>query len=116
MATAEEIVYGALASLADGNVFPDLAPPGTPAPWITYLAAGGVDHTTLDDTESTLNARVQIDVWTHSRADTAALMAQVRTALKSPPVRAVPIGAPVSSFESDTLLYGSRLDFSITYS
>ncbi|CAJ0873035.1 hypothetical protein R6138_01893 [Ralstonia thomasii] len=116
MATAEEIVYGALASLASGNVFPDLAPPGTPAPWITYQAAGGIDHSTLDDTASTLNARMQIDVWSHSRAEASDLMAQIRTALKSPPIRAVPIGAPVSSFESDTLLYGSRLDFSITYS
>ena len=116
MATAEEIVYGALASLADGNVFPDLAPPGTPAPWITYLAVGGIDHSTLDDSAATLNARMQVDVWSHSRAETTALMAAVRTALKTPPVRAVPIGAPVSSFEPDTLLYGSRLDFSITYS
>ena len=116
MATAEEIVYGALAYLAGGNVFPDLAPPGTSAPWITYQAAGGTDHTTLDDTAATLNARMQLTVWAHTRAEASDLMAQIRATLKSPPIRAVPIGAPVSSFESDTLLYGSRLDFSLTYS
>jgi hypothetical protein len=42
-------------------------------------------------------------------------MEQAFQALANPVVKAVPIGGPVSTFESDTLLYGSSLDFSITY-
>ncbi len=116
MATAESIVYGALSTLVGGNVFPDLAPPGTPAPWITYQAVGGNDYTSLDGVSQTLNARMQLNVWAHTRAEASAVMAQVRALLTNPPTRAVPIGAAASSYESDTLLYGSRLDFSVTYS
>ena len=115
--TAEAIVYGALESLANGQVYPDVAPPNTTAPWITYQSAGGQSFGTVDGaTPSTRNARMQIAVWARSRLGAAALMEQAFQALANPTVKAVPIGAPVSVFENDTLLYGSRLDFSLTYS
>jgi hypothetical protein len=113
---AEAIVYGALSALAGGNVYPDLAPAATPAPWITYQAVGGQTFVTLDaDTPSTRNSRMQVTVWAKTRSQAASIMEQAFDALVNPAVKAVPIGAPVSTFEADTLLYGSRLDFSITY-
>jgi len=112
----ESTVYKALAPLASGQVFPDVAPAKTPAPWITYQAVGGQDFTGLDNELADVeNARVQISVWAKTRKEAAQLMRQVKQSLVNPRIKAVPIGGPVSSFESDTLLYGASLDFSITY-
>ncbi|AQQ19837.1 DUF3168 domain-containing protein [Burkholderia cenocepacia] len=112
----ESIVYKALASLASGQVYPDVAPAKTPAPWITYQVVGGQDFTGLDNELPDIeNARVQISVWAKTRKEAAQLMRQVKQALVNPQTKAVPIGGPISNFESDTLLYGSSLDFSITY-
>jgi hypothetical protein len=114
--TAESIIYGALSTLVSGNVFPDVAPAATPAPWITYQAVGGQDFNTVDsETPTTFNARMQITIWSKTRAEAVSIMKQAFQALANPVVKAVPIGGPVSTFEADTLLYGSRLDFSITY-
>jgi hypothetical protein len=119
MATVESIVYGALSSLAGGDVFPDVAPSGqaqTGRPWVAYQAVGGQSFATVDSATPTLrNARVQVSVYAHTRKEAAELMEQCFQALANPTVRAVPIGAPVSTFEADTLLYGSSLDFSVTY-
>lgn len=114
--TAEAITYGALRPLAAGRVFPDVAPPKTPTPWIVYQAIGGQAFPTLDgSTPTTNNARMQVTVYSATRAEAVALMQDVVAALVNPTVKAVPIGAPVSSFEPDTQLRGSSLDFSITY-
>jgi hypothetical protein len=114
--TVEAIVYAALSALASGQVFPDIAPAKTPAPWITYQAVGGQAFPMLDaSTPITRNARVQVNVWAKTRAQAAELMEQAFQALANPVVKAVPIGAPVSTFEPDTLLYGASLDFSITF-
>jgi hypothetical protein len=115
--TVEAIVYAALSALASGQVFPDVAQAKTPAPWITYQAVGGEAYPTVDGaTPGLRNARVQVTVWAKTRAQAADLMEQAFQALANPAVKAVPIGAPVSTFEADTLLYGSSLDFSLNYS
>jgi hypothetical protein len=117
----ETIVATALDTLAGGNVFPDVAPaPYTTAnpgpPWITYQAAGGQSWPTLDNaTPSLRNSRVRINVWSLTRLEAAEIMEQVFKALVNPSVCAVPIGSTASSFEDDTLLYGSLHDFSISY-
>lgn len=114
--TVEAIVFAALGSLAGGNVYPDVAPAHTPAPWVTYQAAGGKGSAYVDGTAQVLrNSRVQVTVWASTRMGAANLMESCYQALVNPTVKAVPIGAPTSIYESDTLLYGSRLDFSISY-
>lgn len=114
--TVEKLVADALAALANGNVFPDVAPAGTSKPWITYQSVGGQDFTDLSgETSGTRNGRVQISVWAATRLGAANLMEQVYQALVPLPTCAVPIGGPVSTFEEATQLYGSSLDFSITY-
>lgn len=115
--TAEAVVAGALQGLANGNVYPDVAPSNTAPPWVTFQAVGGKDFTNLDNSPSVpRNSRMQICVWAKSRLSAAALMEQVYAALNNPTVKGLPIGAPVSVFEQDTRLYGSRLDFSIFWS
>jgi hypothetical protein len=114
--TVEQIVYSALGGLAGGSVYPDVAPAHTPAPWVVYQAVGGQGSAYVDGTaQATRNSRVQVTVWSDTRLSAADLMEACYQALVNPTVKAVPIGSPVSIYESDTLLYGSRLDFSITY-
>lgn len=115
MATAEGLVDTALAGLADGRVYPDVAPANTARPYIVYQAAGGVDETTFDGMSQLQNCRMQVAVWADGRLSAALLMQQVLQALTAAPVRGKPIGAPVSDYEDDTHLYGSRIDLSIWF-
>lgn len=115
MATVESIVDAALVALAGGRVYPDVAPAGAPTPYIVYQSVGGVDETTFDGTDTLQNSRMQVAVWSATRAEAASIIKQVRAALTAEPVAGVPIGAPVSVYEDGTKLYGSRQDFSIWY-
>lgn len=118
--SAETIVFGALKALVpngDGTfrVYPDVAPAGALRPYITYQAVGGQSPNYLSSTVDLQNARMQLNVWADTRAAATTLMQSVIPALTGPGIKAVTIGAPVSSYESDTKLYGSRSDFSIWF-
>lgn len=115
MASAESIVDEALAALAGGRVYPDVAPANPVRPYIVYQASGGIDETTLDGADTLQNCRMQVAVWAESRAEASTLIKQVRAVLTAAPVLGKPIGSPVSVFEDDTKLYGSRQDYSIWY-
>jgi hypothetical protein len=115
MATAESVVYGAISDLADGRVYPDEAPAGTAKPYIVYQSVGGEDGSTLDGAADTQNCRMQVAVWSASREEVSTIIAQVRGRLTADPVLGTPIGAPVSVYETETKLRGSRQDFSIWY-
>lgn len=118
--SAEAIVFAALKTLApngDGTfrVYPDVAPAGALRPYITYQAVGGQSPNYLSNTVALQNARMQINVWADTRSVARALMQSVIDALTPAPIMATTIGAPVSSYEADTKLYGSRSDFSIWF-
>lgn len=119
--SAEAIVFDALKGLVangDGTYrcYPDVAPDMVVRPYITYQAVGGQSANYLkNNVAAQQNARVQVNVWADDRAMAIALMQQVIGALTPPPINATNIGAPVSSREPDTKLYGSRLDFSIWF-
>ncbi|MDR5801201.1 DUF3168 domain-containing protein [Caballeronia sp. LZ001] len=115
MASAESIVYTATRGLVADRVYPDVAPASVAKPYITYQAVGGVDETTFDGLNEQQNQRMQVNVWATTRAAAGALMQQVLQALTAAPVRGTPIGSPVSEYEDDTKLYGSRLDISIWF-
>jgi Protein of unknown function (DUF3168) len=103
---------------ADGTtfrVFPDVAPENTQRPWITYQAVGGQAANAIDGPADRMNTRTQVNVWADSRPAATALMLQIIAALCVPAIGGLPLGAPVSDYEPDTKLYGSRLDFSIWY-
>ncbi|MDR8398277.1 DUF3168 domain-containing protein [Paraburkholderia sp. USG1] len=115
MASAESVTFAAIKTLAGGHVYPDVAPAGASTPYIVYQSVGGVDETTFDGTDTLQNSRMQVAVWSATRAEAASIIKQVRAALTAEPVAGVPIGAPVSVYEDATKLYGSRQDFSIWY-
>lgn len=119
--SAEAIVSTALKPLAlnaDGTtfrVYPDVAPAGTLRPYITYQAVGGQSPNYLGNTVDLQNARMQLNVWADTRSAANSLMQSVIASLTGPAIKAVTIGAPVSIYEPDTKLYGSREDFSIWF-
>lgn len=110
--SAEAIVVAALAGLGV-KVYPDVAPLGAAAPYLTYQAVGGQDVNDLSGAADLENARMQINAWALTRGAALSTMRAARTALVAS--GALPIGAAVSNYESDTKLYGSRLDFSIWF-
>jgi hypothetical protein len=120
MASLESIMTGTLKALvtnADNSyrVYADVAPATVVKPYITYQSVGGQDETTFDGLNALQNSRMQVNVWAITRVSASALMQQVLQALTAAPVRGTPIGAPVSVYEEDTKLYGSRADISIWY-
>lgn len=114
--SAEDIVRGALDDLVDGQVYVGVAPDGRRAPWIVYQLVGG---TYLSDLEGTLcrtaRARMQVSVWGQTARQCGKIMSQVVDALVNRRVRALPIGAPASTYEVDTRLFGSRMEFLIVF-
>ncbi|WP_144154456.1 DUF3168 domain-containing protein [Paraburkholderia sp. BCC1885] len=115
MASAESLVDTALAPFAGGRIYPDVAPAGAAKPFVVYQSVGGVDETTFDGLNEWQNNRMQVAVWGEDRLSVALLMQQILGALTAAPVLGTPVGAPVSVYEDDTKLYGSRADVSIWF-
>lgn len=97
------------------RVFPDVAPSGTPAPYITWQAIGGealrYGDGTAPDKRNTL---LQVSVWSETRADSLALIHQAEDAIcASPTWQAAPQAEAVSTHEPDTQLYGCIQRFDI---
>lgn len=99
------------------RVFPDFAPAGTVAPYITYQHIGGRPLRWLDgsaaDKRHTL---LQINVWTATRAASLLLIRQVEEAMcASAAFTARPAAEPTSEAEEGAMppLYGSMQDFDI---
>lgn len=118
--SAEAIVFSAVKSLVpngDGTfrVYPDVGPAGVARPYITYQAVGGQSPNYLSNNVDLQNARMQINVWADTRSVANSLMQNVIDAVTGQLINAVTIGAPVSSYESDTKLFGARSDFSIWF-
>ncbi|ARL25489.1 DUF3168 domain-containing protein [Burkholderia pseudomallei] len=111
--SAEDIVYNAIKTLASGSVYPDVAPLGAARPFIVFQAVGGESTNYMSNTDNLQNARVQVSVWADDRLTAVSLIQGVIAALTPAPIFATSRGAPVSTWEFDTKLYGSRLDFSI---
>lgn len=97
------------------NVFPDVAPNGTPLPYATYQQVGGLVINYSDAaTPNKQHGIFQVNIWAATRLEAKALALQVEDAFRaSSAFVARPDGAPISQYEPDTQLYGTLQDFSI---
>jgi hypothetical protein len=113
--TVEADIFNTLKALVANRVFPDLAPLNTPRPFITYSQVGGEALAFLSGPlPDKKNGRFQIDVYADSRAACAAVALQVESAMAAAAAfQCTAIGAPVSTYEPDVLIFGSQQDFSI---
>lgn len=97
------------------RTYPDIAPAGTPAPYITWQAIGGESirygDGTAPDKRHTL---VQVTVWAATRAEALMLIHQAEDAIcTSPNWQAKPQAEAASTYEPDTQLYGSIQRFDL---
>jgi hypothetical protein len=112
--TIESDLYTVLSAVCP-RAFPDVAPTSTQRPYITYQQFGGDVIKYIDPTiPSAKNGYFQVNIWADTRSDAALLMLQAETALiTSTAFQASPTSAPVSDYDIDNLIYGSRQDFSV---
>ncbi|EAX8475145.1 DUF3168 domain-containing protein [Salmonella enterica subsp. enterica] len=102
----ESDIFPLLAGLADGRVYPYVAPLDTPPPWVVFTLP---DEASADafagPAESTI--AIQVDVYATSPDEARAIRDQAITAL-------TPLGIgnihKIPGYESDTKLYRATLD------
>lgn len=113
--TVEADIFNLLTGLVAGRVYPDLAPLGAARPYITYQQVGGEAVAYVEDVlPDRENARMQVSVWADTRAAAKALIKQAEAAFTAASAfQARAVGAPISTYEPDTKLYGSMQDFSV---
>lgn len=106
------VISGADAALGT-RVFPDFAPASTQRPYATYQCIGGSAVNPLDN--SIPNVRlpdVQVNVWADTRKEAKRLALAIEAAMHSAVAfTATRYGEPVSDFDADIPVYGSRQDF-----
>ena len=97
------------------RTYPDIAPEGTAAPYITWQGLGGESARFMDNTAADKrNTLMQINVWSKTRLEALTLIRQIEDALcDSASFVATPQGEPLSTYEPETLLYGCIQRFEI---
>jgi hypothetical protein len=97
------------------RVYPDLADPMPPRPFVTYQQVGGETVEYLDNAAPGLrNARVQVNVWAATRLEANTKARAIEDALRGAGAfQARPAGALVADYDVTTKVYGARQDFLI---
>lgn len=95
------------------RVFPDVAPYGTPQPYVTWQQIGGLALTYVEGAlPDKRGALIQINVWDDRRLDANALALQIEAALVASPLfQAQARGAFSASFDDDSDARGTLQDF-----
>lgn len=97
------------------NVFADVAPAGTKAPYITWQALGGESIYALNNTPiDKRHTLMQVSVWATTRQEANTLVRNAEAAIaESSAFVAKPAGEAVSIYEDDTKLHGAIQRFEI---
>lgn len=97
------------------RVYPDIAPPGATVPYATWQGLGGMPSRFTDGSASDKrNTLMQVNVWATTRIDALTKIRAIEDALcASSNFVAQPQGEPLSTYESDTQLYGCVQRFAI---
>lgn len=102
----EADIYPLIGELAGGNVFPYVAPSGTPAPWIVFLLPSAVSEDVFCGQAEKVTT-LQVDVWSQSTDEARTIRNQVQAALQ--PLHPVSLNES-NDYESDTSLYRATLE------
>jgi len=113
--TAEDHIDAVLAHLADGRIFPDVAPLGTLTPYITYQAVGGEPMNFLSgDRPDKQHVRIQVNVWSERRNEASEIGMLVEDALRSAAELQVEVASGrVATYDEETNLRGTMQDFTL---
>ena len=82
--TPHEQLFSVLGDLAGGRVFPGVAEPDTPTPYITFQVFGGPPINFITgEAPSKRFVRVQVNVWSTTSIEAFGVAAQVESALRA---------------------------------
>lgn len=115
--TPEEHIDAALQQLADGRVFPDVAPAGTATPYITYQVVGGAPLNFLSGEQPDKQpVRMQVNVWAGAgeRIEASELGAQVERVMRAATELQVEVATSrVATLDETTNYRGTMQDFTL---
>jgi hypothetical protein len=104
-----------LSSLVGGRVYPDTPPDNPTFPLIVYQQVGGQAVEYLEGVLADKdNARIQIVVWSKTRLEASSIARSARDELVGT-LTATTLAAPVSLYEEELKIYGSRTDYSVWF-
>lgn len=97
------------------RAFPDFAPTTTTRPYVTYQQIGGAVINYLSrEAPDKRNARMQVNVWSSTRASAVTTMQALEDAIRASTLfQAEPESAMVADFDADFPVYSARQDFTI---
>jgi hypothetical protein len=113
--TLESTIVAALSGLAGGRIYPDFDDSGSGLrPYIVYQQTGGTPVNFLTgETPSKSNARVQVSVWSETRAEASAIGQQAEDALRAVAgLQTFVLGGRVATYDEETTLRGTWQEFS----
>jgi hypothetical protein len=113
--TVEADLYNTVKTLVSNRVYPDVAPHQTALPYITYQQVGGDTVSFLERSmPSKKNGSFQVNVWAATRAEAAALILSVESAIVTSALfQASAEMAPIAAYDEDQIVYGYLQHFNI---
>lgn len=113
----ESNLFTLLGPLVSGRCYPDTSPDNPTYPLIIYQQVGGEVAQFQEQVAADKdNARMQVLTWSLTREEAATLARSARDALLGSTMAVQALSAPVSLYDEQAKLYGSRTDYSIWYS
>lgn len=108
----QQDLFAALAGVAGGRVFPNVAPNNVQKPYVVYARVSSAPENTLADGAPIENTRLQVDCFDTTYAASVALAETVKAAMKSSAITHVLLFEQ-DQFEPEALLHRVILDFSV---
>ena len=108
----QQDLFAALAGVAGGRVFPNVAPNNVSKPYVVYSRVSIAPENTLADGASVENTRLQVDCFDITYSAAVALAETVKAAMKSSAITHVLL-LEQDQFEPEALLHRVILDFSV---
>ena len=108
----QQDIFTALAAVAAGRVFPNIAPNNVPKPYVVYARISSAPENTMADGAPVKNTRLQVDCFDTTYAAAVALAEAVKSAMKNSAITHLLL-LEQDQFEPEALLHRVILDFSI---
>lgn len=105
-------IFAALAGVAGGRVFPNLAPHNVQTPYVVYARVSSSPENTLADGAPVANTRLQVDCFDATYAGALTLAGAVKAAMKNSVITHLLL-LEQDQFEPEASLHRVILDFSI---
>jgi len=108
----QQAVVAALAGVAGGRVFPNIAPNNVQKPYVVYARVSSAPENTLADGAPVDNTRLQVDCYDTTYGAAVGLAESVKSALAASAMTHLLLQEQ-DQFEPDALLHRVILEFSV---